>query len=508
MSGDKPKIAKAPRALAEYRKKRNFEKTAEPAGSLPSKSSGSLSFVIQKHAARRLHFDFRLELDGVLLSWAVPKGPSRSPAARRLAVRTEDHPIEYGSFEGTIAKGEYGGGAVMLWDRGTWSPVDDPHEGLDKGRLTFHLEGERLKGRWHLVRRAGEQGDKNWLLFKGRDEHATAKADDVADRDDTSVTSGRTMEQIAQGDDPPWRSGRLVDLVRRIPTTVRFTNLEKVLFATSGQTKAALAAYYAVVAEPALKHLRGRPLTLFRCPNGVNKQCFFQKHANHTTPRQLRRIAIDEDEGEANDYLTIDDADGILATVQLGVLELHIWGSHDTTVEQPDRLVFDIDPHEGLPWRAVTDAAKALRSLLQELHLESFLMTTGGKGLHVVVPIVPRLQWDEVKTFTKGVVRQLAEDAPSRYTTSPLKSARQGKIFLDYLRNGRGATAVAPYSTRARPNAPVATPIAWSEIDRVDPAKLTIATVPERLDGPLGNPWKHYFEIEQSISVKARRRVA
>lgn len=507
MPGLKPKLAKG-RSLAEYHAKRDFTKTDEPAGSADTKPSSTLSFVIQKHAARRLHFDFRLELDGVLLSWAVPKGPSRQPKTRRLAVRTEDHPIEYGKFEGTIAKGEYGGGSVMLWDRGTWTPVDDPREGLKKGRLTFTLEGERLKGRWHLVRRAGEQGDKSWLLFKGRDEHATNEPDDVADQDDTSVTSGRTMGQIADGGDATWQSGRLVDLVRRIPTTVRFTNLDKVLFATTGQTKAALAAYYAVVAEHALPHLRGRPLTLFRCPNGVNKECFFQKHANQTTPRQLRRLPIADDEGHTSDYLTVDDPDGILATVQLGVLELHIWGSHEDHLEQPNRLVFDIDPHEALKWSAVTDAAKALKALLEDLHLESFLMTTGGKGLHVVVPVIPRLQWDEAKAFTKGVVTQLASDAPSRYTTSPLKSARKGKIFLDYLRNGRGATAVAPYSTRARPNAPVATPIAWSEIDKVDLARFTIGTLAERLDGSHGNPWKSYFEVDQAISVRARRRVA
>lgn len=507
MPGVKPKVAKA-RPLAEYRAKRDFSKTPEPAGSGESKSSTTLSFVVQKHAARRLHFDFRLELNGVLLSWAVPKGPSRQPTTRRLAVRTEDHPIEYGKFEGTIAKGEYGAGSVMLWDHGTWTPSEDPNEGLAKGRLTFTLHGQRLKGRWHLVRRAGDQGDKSWLLFKGRDEHATSGPDEVADMDDTSVTSSRTMDQIARGSDATWKSSRLVDLVRRIPTTVRFTNLDKVLFATTGQTKAALAAYYAVVAEHALPHLRGRPLTLLRCPNGVSKECFFQKHANQTTPRQLRRTPIADDNGETSDYLTIDSPDGILSTAQLGALELHIWGSREDRLEQPDRLVFDIDPDESLKWSAVTNAAKSLRSLLEELHLESFLMTTGGKGLHVVVPIVPHLHWEEAKAFTKGVVTQLASDSPSAYTTSPLKSARRGKIFLDYLRNGRGATAVAPYSTRARPNAPVATPIAWHEIDRVALAGFTIGTLPERLDGPHGDPWRSYFEVEQSISVKARKRVA
>jgi bifunctional non-homologous end joining protein LigD len=543
--------------LGVYRAKRDFSLTPEPAGNpTAARASSGFGYIIQKHDARRLHYDFRLELDDVLLSWAVPKGPSLVPTERRLAVRTEDHPIEYADFEGVIPEGEYGGGTVMLWDRGTWTPEGDPHQGLRKGRLTFELHGERLTGRWHLVRTSSRQYDQradNWLLFKGRDDVAQEPggAEPVAE-EQTSVTTGRTMDQIARQRDRTWRSNRsqdrakepkhgrasaakslparrtagrtgrsssgpatqpagraaLSELVGRLSTSVRFTNLDKVLYPEQGLTKAALLAYYAVVADWILPHVAGRPLTLVRCPNGPGEQCFFQKHKNETTPDQIRPLPLTEDDGEERIYMAIDDLDGLLAVVQLGSLELHTWGSHVRTVEKPDVLVFDLDPNEGLPWDRVVEAAFDLRAFLEDIGLESWAKTTGGKGLHVCVPLAPRLDWETAKAFTKAVADALHAAAPARFTSNLSKARRKGKIFVDYLRNGRGATFIAPYSTRRQAQAPVATPVTWDELEAgIDPASFTVQTVPARLDALSEDPWADLLASRQTITAAMRRRV-
>lgn len=532
--------------LRVYRAKRDFSLTSEPSGAAASSPSG-FGYIIQKHAASRLHYDFRLELDGVLLSWAVPKGPSLVPTERRLAVRTEDHPVEYADFEGVIPAGEYGGGTVMLWDQGTWTPEGDPRAGLRKGRLTFDLHGARLTGRWHLVRthsdRYGDTSD-SWLLFKGRDDESReAGADELVDTELTSVTTGRSMDEIAEARDRTWRSNRtddepgarsttrnaaqgdaqpgatsagtaapgladLTGLVSRLPTAIKFTNLDKVLFPEQGLTKAALIAYYAVVADWVLPHIADRPLTLVRCPNGPGEQCFFQKHTNHTTPQAIQSLPLVEEDGEEKSYMLIRDLEGLLSVVQLGSLELHTWGSHARTVEKPDILVFDLDPDEGLAWERVVEGAFAMRALLADIGLESWCKTTGGKGLHVCVPVAPRLEWEEAKAFTKAVAEMLQGWGPSRFTTNMSRARRKDKIFVDYLRNGRGATFIAPYSTRRRPGAPVATPVTWDELYAgLDPQAFTVQTVPSRLDGLSEDPWAGLRASRQSITAAMSRRV-
>jgi bifunctional non-homologous end joining protein LigD len=551
--------------LRVYRAKRDFSLTPEPSGEAAGATSGN-GYIIQKHAARRLHYDFRLELDGVLLSWAVPKGPSLVPTERRLAVRTEDHPVDYADFEGVIPAGEYGGGTVMLWDQGTWAPEGDPREGLRKGRLTFELHGVRLTGRWHLVRtrfeRHGDDAD-NWLLFKGRDDVARdSGAPELVETELTSVTTGRSMDAIAEARDRTWRSNRsdgepsakgaakpdakprathtaksrarhdaesdarsdarpaamsapgladlteLTELVGRLSTDVKFTNLDKVLYPEQGLTKAALIAYYAVVADWILPHVADRPLTLVRCPNGPGAQCFFQKHTNHTTPDAIQPLPLVEEDGEEKSYMLIGDLRGLLSVVQLGSLELHTWGSHARTVEKPDILVFDLDPDEGLVWERVVEGAFAMRALLSDIGLESWCKTTGGKGLHVCVPVVPRLEWEEAKAFTKAVAEMLQGWGPSRFTTNMSKAKRKGKIFVDYLRNGRGATFIAPYSTRRRDGAPVATPVTWDELYAgIDPKAFTVQTVPARLDGLSEDPWAGLLACRQTITAAMRRRV-
>lgn len=868
-------------SLQKYWNKRDFEQTPEPRGKV-AKNKTRLGFFIQKHAARRLHYDFRLELDGTLKSWAVPKGPSLNPADKRLAVHVEDHPLDYGTFEGIIPPNQYGAGTVLLWDKGIWMPQGNAREGYRKGHLKFQLEGEKLSGGWALVRmgKPAQQGKENWLLIKEHDAQARSgkdaniialrpesvltgskeiSADDVtvarytSDRaaHDNKKMSGRKTasghksitdpsmaaaevagarkktlpglikpqlatlterapegegwlcevkfdgyralarvdrtevalytraghdwtakwQSIAEALSPlashqAWLDGEVValdeqgkisfqalqnfardgraaplvyyvfDLIyldgfdlseapllerkrllrmllatmgdnphvvyndhvvgdaadilehacmhglegiivkradgRYLPTRSRswlklkcrhrqefviggYTNpggsrtgfgaillgvydeqqqlryagrvgtgfdevnltrlLEKfsareiktapfknpptgadargvhwmrpdlvaeinfaewtgdgrirqgsfvalrddklskdivqerplsksavrraerdtaqrveqpaakvkkqpaasaaltvaginishpsrILFPGAQWTKADLAHYYENVADWILPHLRQRPLTLVRCPQGGGAHCFFQKNVNETVPDEIGRIEVPEDQGKAI-YMLANDVPALISLVQIGVLELHTWGSHQGKLEYPDRIIFDLDPAPGLPWPRVVEAAQLIRALLGEVGLTSFVKTTGGKGLHIALPIKPERTWTEVKAFTKAIAEHLAQTLPDRFTANISKAKRTDKIFVDYLRNGLGATAVAAFSTRARPNAPVSVPLAWEELERnVRSDSFNLANIHARLSALRADPWEEYFSLKQRITSK------
>jgi bifunctional non-homologous end joining protein LigD len=521
--------------LSKYRAKRDFTKTSEPSGERRVAARGN-SFVIQKHAARRLHYDFRLEHEGVLWSWSVPKGPSLSPGEKRLAVHVEDHPLDYSDFEGIIPKGQYGGGTVVVWDRGTWTPEGDAGEAMKRGRLTFTLEGEKLHGRWHLVRTKGDGRSESWLLMKARDEFADDKADIVEERPE-SVATGRTIDEVAEAADRVWQSDRVAEptvaqkraariasaarqtkkpskpdgveeLVARLPLGYPLTNLDKILYPDQGITKGQLIAYLAVVADWMLPHIAKRPLTLVRCPEGQGKHCFFQKHILPGSPPPIHRVPIVEVDDEVVPYMAVDDMPGLVALAQLGTLEIHTWGAHADNPEKPDFAVIDLDPDVGLGWEKVALAAFELRRRLNELGLESWVKTTGGKGLHVCFPVERRLSWDDFKAFTKALVETMERDDPASFVTVMTKSRRRGKIFLDYLRNGRNATFIAPYSPRARPGAPVAVPITWEELAHgVDPATFTTQTVPQRLAKLDRDPWHDIYKVRQTITAAAKKAV-
>lgn len=815
-------MARARDLLDEYRAKRDFTRTSEPQGS-PGAASGNI-FVVQKHDATRLHYDFRLEYEGVLKSWAVTRGPSTDPADKRLAVRTEDHPLDYATFEGTIPKGQYGGGTVMLWDFGTWEPIEDPKKGFKSGKLKIHLKGDRMQGDWALIRMKLKSGEKreNWLLIKEHDRFATEGGSQLLDKD-TSVSTGRKMSAIEQGKPParrakkgerplpkflepqlatlvdsvpagndwlfemkydgyrciaavsgetvrlytrngldwtdkfaslvapmstltkssavldgeicafdengktsfsilkthlseggslvyfafdlleidgrslrskplserkdalkdllgrrtrhdpiqfspdiagkgdkvfsaickaghegiiakyassPYRSGRgkswlkvkctlrqefvivgwspsekrrgvfaslllatqeggkLVyrgrvgtgfsddlrsdiqtmlekdarktaplsgvpremargarwvsprrlaeiayteltpDGILRHPSflglrddkpaksigleqpakakggtamslsedtgiaaaekaAIKLSSPDKVLYPGQGVTKGKLAAYYASVVEAMMPYIANRPLSLVRCPAGRAKQCFFQKHDTGGFAQGMDTIEITEKDGKADSYFTLHGLDGLLAGVQMGVLEFHIWGSRRDSVEKPDRIVFDIDPDEGLDFGDVKSAAFDIRDRLAGLGLETFAMATGGKGVHVVAPIVRRAAWPDVKAFASGFAKQMAVDEPDRFTATLSKKARKGKLFIDYLRNERGSTAIAPYSTRAREGAPVATPVGWDELEGLKSANsFSLDAAVERAGD---NPWPSYGKLRQSL---------
>jgi bifunctional non-homologous end joining protein LigD len=521
-------------SLNDYNEKRDFALTPEPRGTVNTKRGASQGpiFVVQKHAASHLHYDFRLEHNGVLMSWAVPKGPSVRPGERRLAMRTEDHPLDYATFEGTIPEGEYGGGRVLVWDYGTWHVEGDAERQVRAGRLTFTLQGKKLEGRFHLVRSRSEGGRERWLLFKGKD--AGAHDQDIVAQRPESVISGNRIDRVG---DAVWHSDRpankqsqaapkaargakrsarkragdgaesdpLLSAIRGLKLGFPLTNLEKVLYPEQGLRKADLIAYYAAVAPRMLPHVANRPLVLVRCPEGQGSKCFYQKHFEKSAPKAIRQIVIAESEQRGR-YGYLRDRLGLAALAQLGVLEIHMWGCHVDRVEKPDLFVFDLDPDEDLPWQRVVTAAQSLRERLSALSLQSFVKTTGGKGLHVVAPVVRRLTWEEHKAVAYAIVADLARSEPALYVTNMSKRQRTGKIFLDYLRNGRGATAIAPYSTRARAGALVATPLTWQELaDGARPADFDVAGVVARLGAEKSDPWQGFFELSQRLSASRVR---
>ncbi|WP_118135520.1 DNA ligase D [Oceanicella sp. SM1341] len=783
-------------ALRDYEARRDFAATPEPRG---TKRAGgpALRYGIQMHDATRLHWDLRLEWQGVLLSWAVTRGPSSDPADKRLAVRTEDHPFDYLTFEGSIPAGQYGAGTVMLWDIGWWQPLHDVGEGLEKGHLHFMLHGRRATGGWSLVRMKGRQRRENWLMVKDRDAAATGPSPTpLAEAHATSVSSGRSLAQIAEGAkarpfgparkgptprfrkvqlatlvsappegegwlhevkhdgyraqvaigrggvrirtrnahdwserfaellpafaelacdsalidgeivagaglegfsalqeairaggpflcqafdllerdgesladrplterraalarlleaapargplrlspavegaaaealetvcaaggeglvskraDAPYLAGRgpgwqkakcirraeflicgwqpsdkrgrpfaslllatmergaltwrgrvgtgfdaaemerlaaaLKPLARRSsplrdtpseargarwveprlvaeiahaevtrdgrlrharyvalredkrPAQVRLdpptellmekkagharagepdaahtgdrprvagigiSHPGRLIFPKPKRTKLALAHWYAEMADRILPALADRPVSLLRLPEGLEGERFVQKHAGKGFPDAIRNIPLEEADGETAQYMRLTDAAGLVAAVQMGTVEFHPWGARADRPDRPERLVFDLDPDEGLGFAAVRRAALELRDRLGDLGLGCWPLLTGGKGVHLVVPLRRTASWESAKLFAQAFATLAADAAPERYTASLSKRARRGRIFIDWLRNERGATAVAPFSVRARPGAPVAVPLGWDELGRI-----------------------------------------
>lgn len=827
-----------------YRSKRDFSRTKEPRGKSSRKKAKAAggAFVIHKHAARRLHYDLRLEHDGVLWSWAVTRGPSLDPGEKRLAVHVEDHPLDYGGFEGTIPKGEYGAGSVIIWDEGQWQPEGDPVFGLGKGHLAFELKGHKLAGRWHLVRLKPRRGEKrdNWLLIKVDDE-ATRDDEDILETAPNSVVSGLSVEDIGRTDEParvwaktkhpakpkaakapsrkaakraaalpgfvpptlatlqskppsgeawlhevkfdgyrvqarvdagkvrlltrtgldwtsrfgeaipkalaalpcetalidgeivalsekgtssfsalqqalsdeepgdlvffafdllhlggedlradpllarkeqldalmqgaensgplrysehfvepgqtmlnhacrmglegviskradaPYRSGRGRDWIKskctqrqefviagyvpskgsgrelgslvvgyregrslkpagRVGTgftrksaaalkgaldalktdasafagdagrergivwiepelvaevefgawtasktlrhasylglredkpaeevvvekaqpagkakpaqrkkpasraaarsSIELSNPDKPLWPDIGLTKQDLLDYYAAVWPRMRPFIVDRPLSLLRAPNGIEGQSFFQKHAS---PGMHSAIATAKDPQDGEELLYLRDFDGLAALVQLGTVEIHVWGATIDAIETPDQVIFDLDPDAGVTPERVRDAASDVRDRLAELDFESYLKTSGGKGFHVVMPLKPKTDWAKVREFARDFAKAMEQAEPKLYTATLSKKARKGRIFIDYLRNGRGATAIAPFSTRARPGAAVSMPVAWDELgDGLKPDHYKVKDVVK--NGAPDDAWTDFFAPARTL---------
>ena len=312
---------------------------------------------------------------------------------------------------------------------------------------------------------------------------------------------------IRRGGLPEERSSKKKAAAADGPVTVAgvtITHPDRVLFPEQGVTKLSLARYYERVSPWLLPHLKGRPLTLVRCPEGYNKECFYQKHANDTVPDTIGRVKISEDKG-VSWYMTADSLPAVIGLVQMGVLELHTWGAKRDGLDRPDRIIIDLDPDPTVSWKAVIEAAQLVRTLLNELDLTCFVKTTGGKGLHVVLPLRRVHTWDEVKAFSKGLADHLVRLIPDRFIANMSKQKRKGKIYVDYLRNAKGATAIAPYSTRARPGAPVSVPLEWEELSvNMRSDHFTVANVMARLEGLKRDPWRDYFTVKQKLTPKMK----
>ncbi|RWO41546.1 MAG: DNA ligase D [Mesorhizobium sp.] len=821
-----------PPKLRAYRAKREFSKTPEPVGGLVS-SDGN-RFVVHKHHATADHYDLRLQVGDVLKSWAVPRGPSLNPADKRLAVETEDHPLEYIDFEGVIPEGEYGGGPMIVWDTGTWAPMDDVEKSLRTGAFKFRLAGDKLNGGWMLTRLKPKPGEdenkKNWLLFKERDLAADTALDILTARPE-SVKSGLRIEELAapakpaakpaprqgslkpgtlpgafkapmlariepqlatQVPKPPdgedtqqvWlheikfdgyrtmahltegavklitRGGidwtkrygdlphafaklpcrdAIVDgeivvldakgisrfallqdalaqgagsklhfyafdllhldgwdltkapLVRRkallaqmlsglgansaiqfsdhvegsgqglydqaaelglegvvskrataiyqsgrskswtktkallsddfviagftisdaaeglaalgmaefedgelhyrgkvgtgfdaatagellarleplregatapegVPreimremnwvrpllsarihyanrtsdnalrhgvfrglrdvglstpvsskrkrliaeadlATIWVTNPTRRLFGKTGPTKLDIAVYYALVGDFMLPHILGRPVSLVRCPTGLPKDCFFQRHAFTGMPPSVVTFEATNSEGETKSYLSIEGAKGYLALAQFGVVEFHTWGTHRTSLDRPDQIVLDLDPGEGISWREVVEAAVHIKDELERLGLVPFAKTSGGSGIHITVPVTGKQNWKKLHQATSAIATHLATTAPDTFTTTMGKDNRKKRIFIDYHRNARGHTSAAPYSLRARTNLPASTPVSWSDLESIDaPQDLNYSSLPGLL-ATSGDPWAEIDEFARDLPV-------
>lgn len=768
-------------SLATYQRKRNFRKTPEPSGIRAARRlRRPLSFVVQEHHASHLHYDFRLELDGVLKSWAVPKGPATDPQVKRLAIEVEDHPLKYGKFEGKIPKGQYGAGEVFLWDQGTWTPTKDPHHGLKVGRLEFSLKGTKLSGDWVLVRTRPTGKQKSWLLIKrktntklfgvqkparftppqlaflsekpprgpgwihevkfdgyrvlvhvqngkptfltrnglnwsdrfvslkpifeklkvenawidgevcvfapdGRSQfqslqnsltqkkphdlvfvafdllelngdnlrslplrsrkerlralfsktrsksfllsdHWEGDGNDflkaackkglegiVSKRIDGSYHPGRdsswikskchhdqefviggyslsekggAFKSLLLGLKAPKKKGlqyvgrvgtgfsvatarKLSSQLKKLKTTqtpfsspvpnenrwrkadevqwikpklvaqiefrgwtqgrqlrqasfkglredkpmrevtsepkiktpeVRLTHPKKILIPEARITKSDLVDYLRLAAPQMLKYAVGRPLSLFRCPDGIRGECFFQKHLTQFRPPQLDTEDVRGPSGKSEQLIYLNSTDGLEALAQLGVLEVHARGTHREHTNSPDLMVFDLDPGPGVPWKKVIRATYKVRDALKALGLQSFVMTSGGKGFHVHVPIEASYTWYEVKEFAKTLATHLSFEEPDLFVATVTKSKRSGKIFIDYLRNGYGATSIVPYSVRARPGGPVAMPIHWNEVADVRANSFKLKALLKNPARLAKTPWKGY-ERPQKIEI-------
>ena len=443
------------RELQKYNKKRNFKKTKEPIGK-KQKSTKKLHFVVQHHLAKKDHFDLRLEWHGVLKSWAVPKGPSYNSKDRRLAIKVEDHPLNYRNFEGTIPKGEYGGGTVMIWDEGYWEPISSTVS--FKKPIKFLLHGKRLKGHWTLI----PFKEENWLLIKEKDEEPFQDIKNFT----TSIRSGKTMEEIA---------GKII-----------LTNPEKMIDKKNKITKRDIFSYYEKIAERMLPYIKNRLISTIRSPQGIEKTKFYKKHFENID-NYLGKIKITNDKGKKEDYYYIKDTQGLLSEVQMNSYEFHIWGSTVPKIKKPNLMIFDLDPDEKLSLEKVREGVKDLKSILDELKLPAFLKTSGGKGYHIVVPL-PMKSWNDFRNFAKNIANLMEKKWPEKYTSNMSKKKRKNKIFIDWVRNTEKATSVAPYSVRLRKNIPVSMPIKWSELDKVKPNEITMKEAIKRLNRQ--DPWQ------------------
>jgi bifunctional non-homologous end joining protein LigD len=515
-------LSKNPRPtepLAPYQAKRDFTRTPEPAGRAPTTDGNQpLRFVVQRHRARRRHYDLRFEMNGVLASWAVPNGPTLDPAAKRLAVHVEDHPIEYIDFEGVIPAGEYGAGDVIVWDTGTWQPhaTNDPVAAVSAGELHADVAGVKLKGRLILVQRGHNRDDSDqWLLMHKNDDYAVSGWD--PEDYPRSVLSGRTNEEVKADPDRIWRSDlpaaeASIELRPRPiarPTEaelvvlddlgaagtweifgrqLRLTNLDKELFpARPGETavtKRDLIRYSAQIAPVILPYLSGRPLNMHRFPGGAAQPGFWNKQLPQHAPEWLPRWHnVDAEPGKTSTYLMVDEAAALVWAANFGALEWHAWTSHADHPSNPTYALIDIDPGSATSWEDVLVLARLHRTALEHVDVRAQPKVTGRRGIQIWIPVAEGLTYQDTRSWVEHLSKTIGAVVPELVSWKWDVSERSGLARLDYTQNVSNKTLVAPYSPRAAPGAPVSAPIDWAELDdpALRPDGFTIRTVLDRV---------------------------
>ena len=468
--------------LNEYRARRDFRRTRKPSGGrAEAPASDRPIFVVQEHHASHLHYDFRLEADGVLKSWAVPKEPTLDPAVKRLAVEVEDHPLGYASFAGKIPKGQYGGGTVAIWDHGTYddlSPEGSVAESLAAGRLEFALHGEKLRGAFALVRmKARGRGKPQWLLIKKKDEFAAEGEDESPAAAKPKAKPRRSLAAVEEGkvvrdgSPPP-------------PEEVALTHPEKLLYPEAGLTKADVFEYYRKVAGRLLPYLKGRPITLERLPDGLaeaDAPHFWQKDAPASYPGWIARVPLATGRGKVVRYVLVEDVSTLLYLVNQGALTFHVWASRVENLDRPDFVLFDLDLGAAR-FDDVIAVALAVRDELESRGIEPFVKTSGKSGLHVLAPWTGEGGYDEARAWALEVASRVVAADPDRATVEIRKARRGGRVYVDVMQNAKGHHAVPPYVLRAIPRATVSTPLAWREVrPGLDPAAFTPQVVLARL---------------------------
>ena len=542
--------------LAAYQRKRDFSRTPEPAGDQPAPGSSSDQaprFVVQRHRARRLHYDLRFEMDGVLVSWAVPKGPTLDPDVRRIAIHVEDHPIEYLNFEGVIPAGDYGGGDVIVWDRGTWEPhaTDDPVQAVADGELHVDVTGEKLRGRLILIRSgpAGGPGQEQWLLLHKHDADAVKgwKPEDHPE----SVLSGRTNDEVKAHPDRMWRSDlpaaqasvpvappaprspgshtgrrtaaapvpidRRTDELSKLDVLgpagsldifgrrLRLTNLDKVLFpARPGEepvTKRELIRYAIQIAPVILPYLAGRPLNMHRFPGGADTAGFWQKALPEHAPGWIGRWDNPEaDRGHVHTYLVVDEPATLVWAANFGALEWHAWTALAADPSQPSYALIDIDPGTTTSWDDVLVLARLHRAALDHLGVLGRPKLTGRRGIQVWVPIAPGPSFEDTRTWVEQLSRSIGSVVPELVSWKWDVSERGGRARLDYTQNVSHKTLVAPYSPRAAAGAPISAPLEWDDLDDpgLRPDSVTVRTALDRL-AQRGDPFRALLASDQAL---------
>jgi bifunctional non-homologous end joining protein LigD len=537
--------------LASYQRKRDFARTPEPAGGPPEPGAGDARrFVVQRHRARRLHYDLRFEIGGVLVSWAVPKGPTLDPAVKRIAIHVEDHPIEYLNFEGVIPAGGYGGGDVIVWDRGTWAPheTDDPAAAVAAGELHVDVTGEKLRGRLILVRSgpADTAGKEQWLLLHKHDADAVPGWN--PEDHPRSVLSGRTNDEVKADPEREWRSdlpaSQASVVVRRpvappaaapSPVTadpadadmlseldalgsggsldvlgrrLKLTNLDKELFpARAGEapvTKRELIRYAIQIAPVILPYLAGRPLNMHRFPGGAQSTGFWQKQLPEHAPAWIGRWdnpAAARDKTQT--HLVVDEPAALVWAANFGALEWHAWTSRTDPAHRPDQpsyALIDIDPGTETSWADVLVLARLHRAALEHLGVVGRPKLTGRRGVQIWVPIAPGPGFDDTRAWVEELSRSIGAVVPDLVSWKWDVRERAGRARLDYTQNVSHKTLVAPYSPRACPGAPVSAPIEWDELDdpALRPDYVTIRTAMDRL-AERGDPFRVLLNSPQDL---------